>query len=298
MPIKGLEKFREKLPSYKGKRIFLMLLLAITSFLSGIGFILLLDILSRMIPTNLVLQKLEPILPILGRAIVEFIGFFCVFSVWKRKSMYLKASQKFAYQKALKFAIIGIPLVFAAVISIYVPIEFLPPRLPINETTFVLSSSILSDLLGISIIIDTMIRIIGSLFWLLLGLLTVRSAFLTFGIDYMMVLYLYYPEESQVQQHEIYSVLRHPTYAAGLMIALGGFFARFSIYSLIGFGMVLIGFLIHINFVEEKELIERFGDSYLKYRSKVPAFLIRPRNLKKFFKFLWRPKSESHHNTL
>jgi len=34
-----------------------------------------------------------------------------------------------------------------------------------------------------------------------------------FGIDYMAVVYLYFPEESEVIENETYSVLRHPTYA-------------------------------------------------------------------------------------
>jgi len=41
-----------------------------------------------------------------------------------------------------------------------------------------------------------------------------------------------------------------------------------------------------VRLVEEKELIERFGQSYLDYRKRIPAFWPRPRDLGGFFKFL------------
>jgi protein-S-isoprenylcysteine O-methyltransferase Ste14 len=41
-----------------------------------------------------------------------------------------------------------------------------------------------------------------------------------------------------------------------------------------------------LRFVEEKELIERFGQSYLDYRARVPAFWPRWRDLPIFFRFL------------
>jgi len=45
-------------------------------------------------------------------------------------------------------------------------------------------------------------------------------------------------------------------------------------------------FTLRIIFVEEKELIERFGDSYKKYQKNTPAILIRSRNWVRFFKFI------------
>jgi protein-S-isoprenylcysteine O-methyltransferase Ste14 len=41
-----------------------------------------------------------------------------------------------------------------------------------------------------------------------------------------------------------------------------------------------------LRFVEEKELIERFGGAYLDYRARVPAFWPRLRELPTFFRFL------------
>jgi protein-S-isoprenylcysteine O-methyltransferase Ste14 len=120
---------------------------------------------------------------------------------------------------------------------------------------------------------------------LLLALLTVRSAILTFGIDYMAVVYLYFPEESEIQEHEIYSVVRHPTYLGGFLIGFSAIFFRFSIYS------IFIGLLLCLVFrlqawKEEKELIERFGEGYIEYQKNVPGFIPRPGKIRAYLRFL------------
>jgi len=47
-----------------------------------------------------------------------------------------------------------------------------------------------------------------------------------------------------------------------------------------------IGITGWIRLVEEKELIERFGQSYLEYRKRVPALFPKWRNIGAFVKFL------------
>jgi len=124
--------------------------------------------------------------------------------------------------------------------------------------------------------------------FLIIAMMTVRSAILTFGLDYMGLVYLYFPEESEVQQHEICSVLRHPTYFAVVCLAVGGFMIRMSVFSFVFLILLDIGLLAHIRFVEEEELIERFGESYLEYQKQVPALHVRIRNLRTYFRFLSR----------
>jgi len=81
----------------------------------------------------------------------------------------------------------------------------------------------------------------------------------------MGLIYVYYPEESKIVNHEIHSVLRYPTYHGLVLILIGGFFLRLSVYSIIFFFMFLMGINIHLKFVEEKELIQRFGKDYQEY---------------------------------
>ncbi len=289
MKLKGIEKLREKLPSYPGKKILFFPILATSSFFLGLISLLILDVIPRFFPTIEFFIVIEPIMPILGTLMIGTIGFLCIFKVWHSKEKYLKKFKEFAYQRAFKFGLIGVPIVFVLVLHAYIPYELLPPSAPVNGITVSLSTSLLSIIAGFATI-EIIIRIVGSFFFIFIGLLTMRRAIFSFGIDYMAVVYLYYPEESEVQEHEIYSILRHPTYLAILLFCLGGFFARFSLYSIFIFAILLTGLLIHIRLVEEKELIKRFGDSYLEYRKKVPALLVRPKNLGKYFKFLIKAK--------
>jgi protein-S-isoprenylcysteine O-methyltransferase Ste14 len=120
---------------------------------------------------------------------------------------------------------------------------------------------------------------------LITGMLLVRSAVFTFGIDYMMVVYLYFPEESEIQDHEIYSVVRHPTYLAGVLMGAAGFFFRLSVYSFILFFVVYLVFRLQI-VREERELIERFGDGYREYMRQVPALCFNPRKIRSFLRFI------------
>jgi protein-S-isoprenylcysteine O-methyltransferase Ste14 len=49
----------------------------------------------------------------------------------------------------------------------------------------------------------------------------------------------------------------------------------------------MIGINIHIKFVEERELIDRFGDDYIKYRESVPALFVKLKDLKKYFSIIF-----------
>jgi protein-S-isoprenylcysteine O-methyltransferase Ste14 len=126
-----------------------------------------------------------------------------------------------------------------------------------------------------------------------IGLLTCTRAIQVFGFDYMVVLYLYFPEESKIQENRIYSVLRHPTYAGAILIAQGGTFFTFTFLSFATYVLLLVGFCLHVHFVEEKELIKRFGDSYRNYRQKVPAFFINLNNLSVFLRFLFEKGTDN-----
>jgi hypothetical protein len=47
---------------------------------------------------------------------------------------------------------------------------------------------------------------------------------------------------------------------------------------------------MHLKYVEEKELIQRFGQGYKKYRENVPAFFVKLKDLKKYFSILCKFK--------
>lgn len=45
------------------------------------------------------------------------------------------------------------------------------------------------------------------------------------------------------------------------------------------FVVFLVCFYIYVYLVEEKELIQRLGESYMGYRKKVPTFFVKPKDL-------------------
>lgn len=108
----------------------------------------------------------------------------------------------------------------------------------------------------------------------------------TFGFDYLIMLYAYFPDESHLVEHEVYSLLRHPAYAAAQWVAFG--LAALN-GNWLGFACALtfaLGLWAWVRLVEERELIRRFGVGYADYRRQVPAFIPRPSGLKDLLRFL------------
>ncbi|MFX1378630.1 MAG: methyltransferase family protein [Promethearchaeota archaeon] len=284
--MKGIEKFREKLPDYQGKRIIKFLVVVPIVFLISIVFQLVIDSLPRILRESPILQILEPLTPIFGSLIILVIGFSLVYSFWHMRDKYLKINHKLAYQKAFKFVVTGIPLVISIVIHSYFPTDLIMPYQDNKSISWYLALPISNIFFNYSIILF-FIRITLCIVFFGLALSVIRKTFEVFGIDYMGLIYIYYPEDSKIQNHEIYSVLRHPTYHCLLLFNFASFFLRFSVYSIIYFVIFLIGINIHIRLVEEKELIRRFGEDYIKYRKSVPALFVRMKDLKKYFALIF-----------
>ena len=122
--------------------------------------------------------------------------------------------------------------------------------------------------------------------FLIIGALLALRVLQTFGLDNLTMLYVYFPEESRLVDHEIYDILRHPAYGAAQRIALGLALLNGTWFALTCALIFMLGLWGWVHLVEEKELLERFGPSYAEYRRRVPAFWPRPRDLGRFFKFL------------
>lgn len=284
--MKGSKKLREKLPDYQGKRIFRFIIIVFLIFLSSITFQLIMDSLSRLFINNSILQILEPLTPIIGSLIIVTIGFMLVYSFWRTREKYLRKYGELAYQKAFKYVVTGIPMVISVIIHSFLPTDFIVSYGNDNNLSWYLGTPISDIFFGLSI----PFLIVRLSFWVIfigLGLTVVFKALKIFGIDNMALIYVYYPKESTLQNHEIYSILRHPTYHGLMLISIGSIFLRFSIYSIIYFFIFIIGINLHLKFVEEKELIRRFGEGYKGYKESVPAFLVRFRDLKKYLSFIF-----------
>lgn len=288
MKLKGMEKLREKLPDYSGRKILQIplkaLIIAILAYLFLIG----LDILPRIFSGISILVMVEPFLPIIGTLLVATIAIWLIGTVWSRKDNMKSEFGDRAYQMMIPKGLTGIAMIIPIIFHAFTSIRSLPPLPPVNDLTTFLANPLL-QFVGVTMDLDVGLRLVLSGIFLVLGMLVVRSSFLTFGIDYMTVVYLYYPEESEIQEHEIYSVVRHPTYMGALFLGAAGMFFRFTFYSILFFVIFYLLFRIQIR-REEIELITRFGDGYREYKERVPTIHVRSRDLRKFFKFL-RPSS-------
>ncbi len=284
MQFKGLDKLHEKLPNYPGKRIALFPLIGIVTSLLGYGFLIALDILPRVYSSVEVLVAIEPYIPILGSLFLATIAFLLIGTLWSKRDSMKEKYGDLAYQRMIPRGVIGVFLIPPLVFHAFTSIRSLPPGPPANTLTTQLSTPLL-QLLGIPLEIDIWLRMIISGLFIVFGALTVRSALLTFGLDYMTVVYLYFPEESEVVDHEIYSVVRHPAYFGGVLLAVASLVFRFTIYSIILCILTYLVFRLQAR-REEKELVNRFGDSYRAYMKRVPALYVRLRDIPTYLRFL------------
>jgi protein-S-isoprenylcysteine O-methyltransferase Ste14 len=287
MKIKGIDKFQEKVPILSGKKIFLLPLY--------VFFIVLLCILVMIgfysLPSMTIFSGINPILlslfPLAGQVIICIIGLTLLYQIWFWKDRLRAKYGPLSYQHIFLVGFAGISCLFSAAVTLFIPYWSFSLSFWINSPLKFLTIPLEEYLYSLSTLVFWL-RIIFSVFFSVLGITMIIRALQTFGADYMSVIYLYFPEESKLINHKIYSVLRHPTYAGYLLFGLGGVFFTFTLYSIIFYLVYLACFYVHIHFVEEKELIMRFGPSYQEYIKKVPAFFVNPDKLRVLLSFLLR----------
>ncbi len=284
--MKGLDELKERLPDYQGKKLRLFLVIAFSSFIISIVFQLIMDSLPRIFPDIAILRLIAPLTPIIGPLLVLFIGLMIVRSFWKIRDKYISKYGAKAYQKAFRLVAIGVPIVISVVVHSIIPTDLIARYGETDVYSSYLGNPISEFLLDFPPLF-LYIRIALFFIFLLLGLITVFKALHIFGLDNMALVYVFYPNESTLQNHEIYSILRHPAYHGLMLINIGTIFLRFSIYSVIYLLIFLVGMKIHLKLVEEKELIERFGEQYKEYKENVPAFFVKLKDFKKYFSILF-----------
>jgi len=285
MKIKGADKFLEKIPKFSGKKIIILPLYVIFVFAISLIIQLYFDFLPTIIPSEGILGYLNVLFPILGVTLMGSLAIFLIYQMWYHRNRLKAKFGPLSYQKVFLVGFGGVVVIFSIVAHNFIPfylgdISFwsqFPFRVFITPLT--------SYITPIALTLEYVRLFLGG-FICVLGLIMIFRAIETFGIDYMTVIYLYFPEDSELQDHKIYSILRHPTYSGALFLCLGGMLIQFTLYSILFYLILYTGMYFHIHFVEEKELIDRFGDSYKNYKGKTPAFFVHPKNWGLFFKYL------------
>ncbi len=271
--------------------ILIIPIIGVLSALSTWVFYLMIGNISRWYPTP-ELMALEPFLIIIGPAIALTIGLLLVHSMWARREGLIKKEKATAYEHSFKLGFAGVVIIGTTVYHIYEPLIWFPFKImawppPVNPLTTTLASTVWDLLFQQAMTITPTFQVILGWVIFTFGLLLAIRTLSAFGFDYAAGVYLYYPEESHLVNNEIYSLVRNPHYAAILMMGFGGILFRFSVYSMIIFGMVFLVLLIQIRYVEDKELDLRFGKTFQEYQQRVPALFVRRKNWGKFLQFLF-----------
>lgn len=283
--LKGFEIYKSKFPDFPGARLlvfpavacFVFIFLCICYFLSFY--------LPRLYGGSEFLTMIEPFLPLVLSVITTTVGFLLVDSIWALRGRMLRAKKEKALQNVYPLGLIGIPMIFSLIFHNILPF-YRVISIPPNSDLSLLFERPVTSLSGLpGNIVMPISSFIGIIF-MFFGILTVIRALNTFGIDYMGLVYLYYPEESVVQNHEIYSVIRHPAYFSLFLIGTGTLIMHQSVYQLVDLTCFFIGVNIHLHFFEERELLSRFGDSYKSYMKSTPW--IYPKKIRIYLRFLFR----------
>ena len=200
-----------------------------------------------------------------SQIIIIALGFLVMSLFFSRKEAYKEKYKELAYRNAFAhYAMPGLALIMSAIAHAgYMNGPFVPQGW------------------------WTIIFLVFGWFMLCMGgILWIRSVFV-FGADNLALLYVYHPEEGRIIDFDIYDILRHPIYAGVLRVGIGLALLNGNANA-IAFAILLpLGFASWIRLVEEKELIERFGQSYLDYRKRRPAFWPRLQDMGKFFRFIF-----------
>jgi protein-S-isoprenylcysteine O-methyltransferase Ste14 len=199
-----------------------------------------------------------------SQIIIIALGFLVLSFFFSRKKVYKEKYNELAYRNAFAhYGIPGLALIMSAVAhTAYMNGPFVPHGWWTN----------------IFITLGWLMLIVGAALWI--------RGIQAFGMDNLALLYVYFPEEGKIVDSNIYSVLRHPVYAGVLRVIIGLALLNGNANSIAFILLAPLGLFGWIRLIEEKELLERFGDSYAEYRKRVPAFWPRLRDLGKFFGFV------------
>ncbi len=288
MPLKGVESFQAKVPALSGKRFLILPFYSIIMITIGIVWMRFIFEISRNMKAVTDIWIIS-LIPLLGYLLLEFLGFLLASQMWFWRNFLKKRYGMNSFHRIIFVGLAGILLVFSLSINLYQPF-FLDLFSGWLGSPLAFLMILLDSLSGIGAPIAYVLKIVIGIGFLLGGFAMALRSVTILGLDYLSTLYLYFPEESKVQKNEIYSALRNPFYAAFLMIGWGGAILTCTLYTFIMFIFYLIGFYIFLCFVEERELLQRFGDIFASYQKTTLMFFVKPSNLKVLLKFIFIKK--------
>lgn len=214
-----------------------------------------------------ILPWLDPLVPGGAPVVQLFLEgvWFClmVFGVWNHRISYREKYGELAYQKIVRH------FFFFAVIIMFIGL-LRPLHVKSAEVFW----------------IPVWFRILIGLYFLIAGILLYRKGVLSLGIDRVLFVYTIFQERGKQIQSKLYQFLRHPLYAAMIHVSVGLALMAGKVDGS-WCALIFILKLILWSKIEEKELITRFGTSYLEYKKDVPAFIPKLKRVGAFWKTLF-----------
>ena len=153
--------------------------------------------------------------------------------IWKDKVKKRYGSS--AYQRIFFISSPGIVIIISLAFNIFIPFQSYASSFWTVNKNFILTTPLNNFFNEPIKVLIVQLQVFFGLLLLLFGLSMSLRSIITFGIDYTTAIYIYFPEESTVQENQIYSVLRHPMYGGLVLIAFGGFIYYLTLYSFIFF---------------------------------------------------------------
>jgi protein-S-isoprenylcysteine O-methyltransferase Ste14 len=248
----GFEALKKHVPAlHSTKSRITIAATALACFLAGLSFLYLVD-------------TYWPDYTMDGSVELALLGFLLLAMFFRQKTRLRERYGEKAYPIAFgRFILTGLPFIFATTAHIaYMP----GPDLPTGWWTLAI------------ILLGWYFAIAGATLWL--------RAIFALGVDNLVMLYVYHPEESRVVDSSIYAIIRHPVYAGVIRLALGLALLNTNWFALTFAVLLWMGLTVWIGFIEERELTERFGKGYGEYRQKTPAFWPKLNKYGEFFHFL------------
>ena len=164
--------------------------------------------------------------PLFGILIVECVGFLLVFQMWWWRDYLKKKYGPTSYQRIFLIGLGGIIWVLTVAFNQFTAFYKSSPSFWSTSDLNLLATPLDTLLIPVASIL-LFIKIILGYAFLAFGLLMFGRALQVFGFDYLAVVYLYFPEEGEIQENEIYSVIRHPRICRSINNRIG----RYNLYT-------------------------------------------------------------------
>ena len=151
MKLKGINKFREKIPYFKGKKTVMLPIFFISVFIACSLFLFSFYLIPEFFPANEIIYYLKPFFPVIGDFITGCIGLLLVYQLWARRDKLKKKYGQLSYQKIFLVGFGGIIIMFCIVFQALFPFYYWIPSywtdLPSIIFTLSFSSAFFPELL-------------------------------------------------------------------------------------------------------------------------------------------------------